>query len=472
MPSKQAAPSNVVEEIVQQAAFRWESFISGGRALFCVIILIRLLILGIPEAGGMARVGPEAPVLVGIIAFSIWDILQIRARKATPSMLVASVVVDAVGCFLALLANVLSPWAGYNGILQAPDAATLLVVMTAAGFRLSLRAAVIACVMHGLSAATIIAIDIRRNGSLIAHAENHVVLYAVLLITAMLIALVLSSRIRQLVHLGAEQRVAAERAQKNLFEVLTSNHEMRSALSSVVLETDLFLRAAKEKETKVDQEELLRIGRDLRSGLDRVHALVASVREKTYAELASLQGAVPVVVEPVIDELIARLKGAFPSIAIEKKGVGGSLLDDTRPVAVVIVGGKTSLDRVLSNLLVNACEGDGTKTPTRVEVGVVATTQPSEVIITVRDDGPGYPAEVLASSLDARGPTTKADGSGLGLFLVHSIVTASGGMLVRANAANAAGERVGAEVSVRLPRGHGPTTGSEPIAKPFAIGEP
>src|SRR6476469_4507692 len=74
--------TNVVEDIVQRAAFRWEGVISVGRALFCLTILVRLVGLAVREPDGMSRMGPEAPLLLLLIAFSVWVVLRTRSGKA------------------------------------------------------------------------------------------------------------------------------------------------------------------------------------------------------------------------------------------------------------------------------------------------------------------------------------------------------------------------------------------------------
>ena len=55
-----------------------------------------------------------------------------------------------------------------------------------------------------------------------------------------------------------------------------------------------------------------------------------------------------------------------------------------------------------------------------------AEEAPGRVRLLVEDDGPGFPDGALAPAA-TRSVTTKPDGSGLGLFLVHNIVAASGG---------------------------------------------
>jgi signal transduction histidine kinase len=343
---------------------------------------------------------------------------------------VASVCFDAVGCSFALATNVIAPGDGYQGLLRMPDIASVLVVTMAVGLRLSLRATIYGAVLNVAGAVALIGVDVVRNGPTITYHARDVVLFGMLLVSAIVLATAVATRARSLAHEGGVKTVVADRAEKNMWEVLQDSHEMKSALSAVAMETDLFLRAAERG------EDIDRVGTSLREELRSLNALVASVRERTYAELAAKQGGARVEVRPAIDDAIARLRGRFPSVAIERAG------DD---VEVLLAGGRASLDRILTNLIVNACEGNGTAVPTRVTIE--ASAEDDRIALDVRDDGPGFSTAVLASPIDRRGATTKKEGSGLGLFFVHSIVTASGGTVDRSNLAK------GARVRVLLPRG-------------------
>ncbi|MCW5835835.1 MAG: HAMP domain-containing histidine kinase [Labilithrix sp.] len=430
MSAPQPSP---VDDIVTSTAFRWEAMISGVRAVFCAVVFGRLGLLHFEVDA--PRIAIEAALCVVLMVVSLWVMARARSARATPRLLVGSVAIDALGCFLALFVNVVIPWPGYDGILRVPDAAAILVVAMAAGFRLSPTAAAVGAALHAAGAATLVGVDLTRNADLVAYRAPTVVLFAILVLSAIALALVMSTQVRRLVQLAAKEHVSAESAKMSLWHVLEGNHEMRSALSAVALETELFLRAAQRSD---DRDDLVRVGGDLRAELARLNELVVGMRERAYAELAAMQGAAHVGVRAVADEVVSRARARFPEVAVELRG-------GEEDVRVVVAGGATSLDRVLSNLVTNACEGDGRARPSRVTVDVERAER-DRVRIVVRDDGPGFSPEVLAASLDARGPSTKADGSGLGLFLVRAIASATGGSLARRNAGGG-----GAEVVVELP---------------------
>jgi two-component system OmpR family sensor kinase len=96
---------------------------------------------------------------------------------------------------------------------------------------------------------------------------------------------------------------------------------------------------------------------------------------------------------------------------------------------VVISGDAARLHQVAANLLANAT----THTPAGTTVDTSLTASgPNEVTLTVLDDGPGIPSEVLPDVFErfARGDPSRsrsAGSTGLGLAIVHAIVAAHGG---------------------------------------------
>ena len=85
------------------------------------------------------------------------------------------------------------------------------------------------------------------------------------------------------------------------------------------------------------------------------------------------------------------------------------------------------------NILANACEGDGERGPSRVDVRLESAPDAESVVVEFADDGPGFPAQLLDTPCRG-GMTTKRDGTGMGLALVANLVGASGGSLRLRNA--------------------------------------
>ncbi|PJI93892.1 sensor histidine kinase [Luteimicrobium subarcticum] len=135
---------------------------------------------------------------------------------------------------------------------------------------------------------------------------------------------------------------------------------------------------------------------------------------------------------------------------------------------LTVVGDEARLRQVLTNLVGNA----RVHTPegTRVVVGVRADGD--DVLLTVRDDGPGIPAALVPSLFQrfSRGDSARnrtGGSTGLGLAIAHAIVQAHGGTItVETRTAESAGPGggpgggprgagTGTTFTVRLPAAHG-----------------
>jgi two-component system OmpR family sensor kinase len=112
-----------------------------------------------------------------------------------------------------------------------------------------------------------------------------------------------------------------------------------------------------------------------------------------------------------------------------------------------VTGDSDRLHQVVSNQLTNARK----HTPAGTTVTVTGTPYG----FTVHDDGPGFPAGLVEKAFErfargdgsrSRGPETGSGGAGLGLALVHAIVTAHGGTVALESQPGST------TVTVRLPR--------------------
>jgi signal transduction histidine kinase len=117
------------------------------------------------------------------------------------------------------------------------------------------------------------------------------------------------------------------------------------------------------------------------------------------------------------------------------------------------------LQQVLRNLIENAYK----YTPSRCHVLVRATPETHHLLITVADDGPGLPAHLTGTLLQAYqrgpGPHPPGTGSGLGLFVVNELVRAMKGTL---DVVSQPG--VGTRFTIRVPCT--PQPGDEPDQQP------
>jgi two-component system sensor histidine kinase HydH len=103
-----------------------------------------------------------------------------------------------------------------------------------------------------------------------------------------------------------------------------------------------------------------------------------------------------------------------------------SQVDDSLPR---VMADPVRLTQALLNVVINAIQAVERKGRVEVSAGVAD----GRVSVVVSDNGPGIPPEKLASIFDPYF-TTKAEGSGLGLWIAQQIVTAHGGSLRAENA--------------------------------------
>jgi len=126
----------------------------------------------------------------------------------------------------------------------------------------------------------------------------------------------------------------------------------------------------------------------------------------------------------VVEAVVSAARWRYPDITISVVDAGAGLVGKVN-------GGEDSLVRVLTNLVVNACEGDGTRGATCVTVKTRRGQEQGTVVVAVEDDGPGFPPERLKRIEGFS--TTKAEGTGLGLYTCERLLWAGGGQLLRAN---------------------------------------
>jgi len=110
-------------------------------------------------------------------------------------------------------------------------------------------------------------------------------------------------------------------------------------------------------------------------------------------------------------------------------------LADDRPIVA-----DRALGQTLTNLLDNAVEAGAR------EIAMTAAMEGEMLVLTVRDDGSGFPDEVLAALGRPYNTSKPRRGAGLGLFLATNVLRTLGGTLEARNRREG-----GAETIVRLP---------------------
>jgi two-component system C4-dicarboxylate transport sensor histidine kinase DctB len=178
------------------------------------------------------------------------------------------------------------------------------------------------------------------------------------------------------------------------------------------------------------------------AGLERIIAMVERMAEisrvlKGFSRRAGVE-LKPTPVKPVIDETLMLLS--------PKRKQSGARVD-VRPVDpdLMILGGHVRLEQVILNLVANAL--DAVEGRADGVVVLSAQARDGQVVIEVRDNGPGIAEELLTSVFDPFFTTKDVGkGLGLGLSIAYKIVHDFSGTL-----AVTAAEGGGALFTVRLP---------------------
>lgn len=160
--------------------------------------------------------------------------------------------------------------------------------------------------------------------------------------------------------------------------------------------------------------------------------------QRIVAELLDLARPHRLDVQPVDLTMLARE-------AVDRLEDAGALRDRKIAVVahhpVVVPADPGRLRQVIANVVVNAAEATAPTGQITIDARVEADT----AILTLTDDGPGIPPEVLAQIFDPF-VTTKPHGTGLGLAIAQAIVDAHGGRISIASSSE-----TGTCVSLQLP---------------------
>jgi signal transduction histidine kinase len=208
-----------------------------------------------------------------------------------------------------------------------------------------------------------------------------------------------------------------------------ASHDLRTPISIVRSELEL---------ARMQTQEGSEVARALDSSLEEVGRLDRLA--VNLLVLARFRSAGPPPPEPV--ELGALSRRAAETVARSRDG-------DAVPVRVngsaEVRGDEEAIARAVLNLVDNAAR----HADERVDVEV--SSDGDRAVVAVRDDGPGFPPELLGQAVGrfvrgTNGGRGTENGAGLGLAIVDAIATAHGGALEIENRAEG-----GANVQLRLP---------------------
>jgi two-component system phosphate regulon sensor histidine kinase PhoR len=196
-----------------------------------------------------------------------------------------------------------------------------------------------------------------------------------------------------------------------------ASHELRTPLTSAILMTELIQEGG-------TTEELNEYWRTLKSELNRQKILIDRLLIAGRLESGMMKleiGSMDII--PVLEESMMAVK----PIATRGKV---SLNLATRQRAIKIIGDKSGLQQVFINLINNAVKFSRQGGAVNIDVSENET----EVLIRISDSGVGIPEQAIPHLFErfyrAKNVTiAEIPGSGIGLYIVKSIVEALGGTI-------------------------------------------
>ena len=241
-----------------------------------------------------------------------------------------------------------------------------------------------------------------------------------------------------------------------IFAVLKKQEKLKTEklylLKLFVLNAAKAIHNAELREKLLQKEKLSAVGKavsmmmhDLRSPIKNIKVLTDMMREEhpqnEYLDLIDQCGVqaseifedfldfiketpakkLPVSLDKVIEEGIklAEAKNSTGQVIIRKEGETG----------LVVSGDESKLKRSIMNLVNNAIDAliDNKTIKPCIHVSAEVDKAAKNVVVTIRDNGPGIPQEIIKTLFDPFVTKQKNNGTGLGLAIVKQYITAHGG---------------------------------------------
>jgi signal transduction histidine kinase len=189
-------------------------------------------------------------------------------------------------------------------------------------------------------------------------------------------------------------------------------HDLNNLLNTLVMHAELGRERAEGSPLAANHFDRIR------AATRRATELTGLLRRYMRDDRMTAATRVPVRVAAAVEEVIGLLRPAIPRrVQVELELDPGA----------VIAGEAVHIHQIVSNLVLNAVQALGTRPDARVRVAVATTTHASgggAVELVVADNGPGLPPAVRARCFEPFFTTKPAgEGTGLGLAVVHAIVT-------------------------------------------------
>ncbi len=194
------------------------------------------------------------------------------------------------------------------------------------------------------------------------------------------------------------------------------SHELRTPVTTIYAGAKVLSRPG-----ELPQETQREIFSDIVVESERLHRLVEDVVAMTrFEDETGDVGAEPVLLQRLLPSIVASEENRWPAVSFRLAVPAG---------LPTVIADPTYVEQVIRNLLSNAAKYGGVGT----SVEVLVQALPTEVVVRILDDGPGFPPEDAGRLFDLffRSPRTArvAAGAGIGLFVCARLIHAMGGRI-------------------------------------------
>jgi two-component system, NtrC family, sensor kinase len=271
-----------------------------------------------------------------------------------------------------------------------------------------------------------------------------------------LISRIKSTRIEDGAVIQMDEIVLARLENYTIFALLKKEEKLKTEklylLKLFVLNAAKAIRNAELRERLMQKEKLSAVGKavsmmmhDLRSPIKNIKVLTDMMREEhtesEYLDMIDECGKqASAIFEDFLDFIketpvkkvpldLDRVVTDGIRLAEAKLGERKVAIHKTVPAQLSVPGDESKLKRSVMNLVNNAMEAmlDNRAADPRIEILAREDTMSQRLFVTVRDNGPGIPDEILATLFEPFITKEKSNGTGLGLAIVKQYITAHGG---------------------------------------------
>ncbi len=217
-------------------------------------------------------------------------------------------------------------------------------------------------------------------------------------------------------------------------------HEIKNPLTPIQLSAERLQLKLADQLTGASREVLDRATQTIVNQVEAMKNMVNDFRDYARTPLPQLAA---VDLAALLGEVLGLYEESHAPIVVTcpQSGIPGTQSEPAPTSVPPVLADANQLRQVLHNVLTNAQDALTGVAAARIAISMVQDA--GRVRLTVRDNGPGFPPQILARAFEPY-VTTKSKGTGLGLAIVKKIVDDHGGEIRLAN-------DHGGEVSIWLP---------------------